>query len=384
MKMKRFFLCLCVCLLVALPAFASEAVLYVNGESITQDELAEQLRNAQTLNQQATDHLSEEEKEQRDQKLQQEALMALMSEKALTQEAKKRGLTMENENVRVKADQRYEAMIASVEGYVLSTYPSLSQEELDTQVDSLLASIGATRERYRHIAEEAAVLAALDEVLLQELPPPSEEEIQAYYDALYTEQKALFSTDENAFEAAMLQGQIVVHRPVTLKKIQKAEFLFADGAYALISQTAEINPDLAEQMRADQYAQVEQRVNAAVEALNRGEKAFEAVMEECREGSSGTVNYFHETSTRFQEEYHSRAAAFETVGEISTVYQMTNGYAILRYAGDVEACDQVPLAEVKERIAEQIADEQRADSLKQARTAIVTGAVITYPEGMNE
>ena len=62
----------------------------------------------------------------------------------------------------------------------------------------------------------------------------------AIVDYIYEQQKATFDADENAFEAAMLSGEIVVHRPVALKLIQKAEFLFDSGASALIRQTAAV------------------------------------------------------------------------------------------------------------------------------------------------
>ena len=105
------------------------------------------------------------------------------------------------------------------------------------------------------------------------------------------------------------------------------------------------------------------------------------MMESCKKGSSAVVNYFHENSTRFNEDYYSRAAAFETVGEISTAYRMPNGYAVLYYAGELSACDRVPLEEVRERILEELGGDIRLNTLKEARTQIVTSAQITYPEG---
>ena len=379
--MKRFLFYVCLCLLFTAAAFAQEPVLYVNGEPILQSELDQKVKNTKIFNAQATEGLSEEEQEQRTQKMYQEALMSLISERALIQEAEKRGYTQDNETVKAIADQQYQETIATVERYVLSTYPGLEGEELQSQVNSVLASSGTSLESYRELANRSAMLAALDAALLAEWDGPSDEAVQSHYDKLYEEQKELFDRDQNAFEAALLQKQIVVYRPVDLKIIQKAEFLFEDGAFALISQMATMNPESAESMRADQYGKAVGKVEEARQQLLDGKVTFAEVMESCKAGSSGVVNYFHESSTRFNEDYYSRAKAFEKAGEISTAYQMPNGYAVLYYAGDLPACERVPVEEVRERIVEKLGDEMRTESLKEARTQIVTSAQITYPKG---
>lgn len=378
--MKKLSILICLCLLMALPSLAEEAVLFVNGEAITQAELEAKVQNTNILNQQTNDTLTEEEKQARDERVYSEALMSLISEKALLQEAENRGYTQENESVLAMADQKYEAMIASVENYIIATYTDLEGDELDQQVDSLLKTAGASREEYKKIALQSAQLALLDEELANAAAIVDEAAISEKYEALYLEQQERFK-DQNAFEAAMLQKEIVVHRPTDLKLIQKAEFLFADGAYGLIAQTAAVSPELAEEMENDQYAQLEPWVTEIRNAVVNGEMTFAEVMEACKAGSSSTVNYFHESSTRFNDDYYSRAKAFETVGEVSTAYQMNNGYALLYYAGELPACDRVPLEEVKEAIAELLTEEGASERLSQARTEIVTSAEITYPEG---
>ena len=112
--------------------------------------------------------------------------------------------------------------------------------------------------------------------------------------------------------------------------------------------------------------------------------SFTALMESLKAGSSETVNYFHESSTRFPEAYHSRAAAFTQPGEVSTAYAMHNGYALLCYAGDLPACDRVPLEEVEETIAAQLREERQSEQLTRLRTEIVIAAEITYPEGSDK
>lgn len=378
--MKTLSILICICFLLILPVFAEEAVLYVNGETITKDELNAKVQNTQVLNQQTTDTLTDEEKQAREERVYQEALMSLISERALIQEAENRGYTQDNEAVLALADQKYTAMISSVENYIISTYTDLEGEALDAQVDSLLKTTGASRESYQKIAVQSAQLALLDEALSSEAVMVEEAAVAEKYEALYAQQKESFK-DQNAFEAAMLQKEIVVYRPTTLKLIQKAEFLFADGAYGHIVQTTAINQELAEEMKNDQYAQLEPWVTEIRQSVSDGKMTFAEVMEACKEGSSGTVNYFHESSTRFNDDYYSRAKAFETVGEVSTPYQMTNGYALLYYAGELPACDRVPLEEVRDEIANLLVEEDANERLIQAKTEIVLAAEITYPEG---
>lgn len=377
--MLRKFVLICACFLCLLPAAraqSSKIAAYVNGRPILESQLEERLKNTRLLNALASENLTEEQLREREESARREALDALTTEEALLEEAEKRGLTLEQDVIRADADQRYEQMIAMVESYVLSAYSSLEGEALAQQVDALLAASGASRELYREAAQRNAMLAALDEALVKELPAPDEETIAARYETIYVQQKATFDADENAFEAAMLSGEIVVHRPVALKLIQKAEFLFDSGASALIRQTAAVSEEAAAEMRDDQYRKLDVRLEAAQEALASGEKTFADIMEECKAGSSQTVNYFHESSTRFNEDYYQRAAAFEEVGEVSTAYAMTNGYALLYYAGNLPACERVPLEEVRDLIAEVLAQESRSEQLAQARAAIVEAAVI--------
>ena len=377
--MLRKFVLICACFLCLLPAAraqSSEIAAYVNGRPILESQLEERLKNTRLLNALASENLTEEQLREREESARREALDALTTEEALLEEAEKRGLTLEQDVIRADADQRYEQMIAMVESYVLSAYSSLEGEALAQQVDALLAASGASRELYREAAQRNAMLAALDEALVKGLPAPDEETIAARYETIYEQQKATFDADENAFEAAMLSGEIVVHRPVALKLIQKAEFLFDSGASVLIRQTAAVSEEAAAEMRDDQYRKLDVRLEAAQEALASGEKTFADIMEECKAGSSQTVNYFHESSTRFNEDYYQRAAAFEEVGEVSTAYAMTNGYALLYYAGNLPACERVPLEEVRDLIAEVLAQESRSEQLAQARAAIVEAAVI--------
>jgi len=359
---------------------AEEIVAYVNDRPITEAALQDRLQASNIINNYATAEMTQEEKDEVARLAREAALQILIEEEALLDEAENRGLSADAPKVKADADARYERMIASAEEYVKSSYPDLAGKELDAQVDELLRITGGTRESYYAIAQRRAVFSALDAALREELAAPAEEVILEHYEQLYLEQKELFDADHNSFEAAMLQKKIVVYRPTDLKMIKKAEFLFDSGALALIRQTAAINTDMAAEMRADQHRQMLPKVEAAHQALLAGEKTFEEVLEELKPGSSANVNYFHPNSTRFNEDYYSRANAFATVGEISSIYEMTTGYAILYYAGDMPACEKVPLEEVRDAIAAQIASESSVASLEEAKASIVSSADIRMVE----
>ena len=80
---RRFWLCLCLCLLLAASALAEEVVLYVGSEAITQADLDGRIQNSAILNQQTSEGLTQEEITARTERAYQEALLSLISERAL-------------------------------------------------------------------------------------------------------------------------------------------------------------------------------------------------------------------------------------------------------------------------------------------------------------
>ncbi len=365
-------------LLSAAPGSAGEdgAVATVDGAPILESEL--RLRTATSSLMNAQGQLSQQERDQKEREARRSALDQLIQERALLNEAKRRGISLTGAT-QADAQKRYHRMIASVESYVLSYYPNLTGGELDAQVDALLKTAGASRDQYRASAQQAALISALEKALCQEMPQPDPQELQQAYQELYARQKVLFDESENDFEAALLKGELVVYRPRSLKLIQKAEFTFPPEAMALIRQTRAVSPGDADAMEKDQYLLLADRVEAVYGALMEGSRAFGDVLEELEPGSSGKVNYFHPSSTRFGESYYSRANAFVTPGEISTAYVIPNGYAVLYYAGNLEACGQVPLEQVQEALSQQLLAERQEAYLAQRRAQLVEGAEIWRP-----
>lgn len=379
---KALLFCFCLgLLLTTFCAQGEEAVAYVNGEPILRSQVEQRMQNSLFLSAQTSSDMTDQQKEAQRETAKKGALDALVQETALLQAAEKRGIRLENAGVQEDAQQRYQSILSAVESYVHASYPTLAEEALDEQVDELLNLAGDSRESYRQMTERSALLHALDEALKKELPEPSQQDIEARYKQLYKEQKAHFDNDQNAFEAALLQGNIVVYRPVDLKLIQKVEFLFDQEASALIRQTALVSEETAEEMRIDQYRILANEVEEIYRALTQGEITFASVMEEWKEGSSQKVNYFHETSTRFDEAYFSRASAFETVGEISTAYVLPNGYAILHYAGNLEAQEQLPLSQVEEAISQLLLEEGEKEGLAKAKQKIIDSAEVELVQG---
>ena len=363
-------------LLCGLPAFAETwSTLVVDGVAVPEALLQARLSTASVMGISMTD----DEKAASEARAKEAVLTALVEEQVCLNDAEKRGIRLEGQ-IQQDAEERYNQSLRSVTSYILSSYPDLEGEELEEQIDAMLKVSGGDRATYRLMAERSALLEAWRACLFNEMENPTEEEIQARYDALLAEQSEKYTADENAFESAVLNGQLVLCRPVTLKMIQKAEFLFDSDAISIIRTTRMYNEEAAAEMEADQYARLDEIALPIYDQLTQGQRDFASVLEELQAGSSAKYNYFHTSSTRFSEDYYSRAAAFTTPGEISTMYKIRNGYAILYYAGDLEACAAVPLDEVREQITAMLKSERFENYEQATKEKLLSEAVIEYPE----
>ena len=299
-------------------------------------------------------------------------LLTLIAEQACINEAVRLGLD-QTEETKAEAERRYGKMIDAVESYVRSSYPNLDRKAMDEQVDALLKVLGESRET----AERSAVISALENYWLSLYPEPSDEEVLDYYNELYSIQKERFDADENAFESAMLNNELVVYRPVDLKLIRKAEFLFSESVTAFLRQARQLGvSNLDAQVEAHYHALADE-VEPVYEALLNGETTFGEVLEDLEPGSSAKVNYFHPSSTRFAQDYYDRAAAFTEIGEISTAYMIPNGYAVLEYFGDLPA-GVVPAEEAAARIRETIIREASGEYLTGLKQQLLDQAEIEF------
>lgn len=356
------------------------AVASVNGVSIWESELLRRMTASAVLNQQSGDEITNEERTARDTALRIQVLDALIEERVLLNEAEKRGLTADF--LREDIDMRFRKMIGAVAAYVLASYPGLEGEALLEQVESLLKTTGSSLDSYYETAATASILAALEEQLLEEAPLPDECVLRSAYEALWQEQKALFDTDENAFEAAMLSGSPVVYRPRALKMIQKAEFLFEEGALALIGQTEAVSPENAQSMWEDQSIRALEKAQTAWMALKSGEISFDELL--VRLGGASAVNYYGEGSTRFSAAYAECVAAFQRPGEFSAPFLMKNGYAILFYQDDLPPCLKVDFEMVRQQLMQSCLQDSSQAFLREAKEALLTQACIQRNEGPEE
>ena len=309
--------------------------------------------------------------------IRQNVLSALIAEQVCLNEADRLREELENE-INAEADRRYEKMIGAVESYIRISYPNLEQSELDEQVDALLKIQGESRGSYRETALRYAKISALENYWLQSYPQPSEDEISAYYHELYSSQKKLFDADENAFESAMLNHDLVVYRPEDLKLIRKAEFLFDDEVIRFLRQARQLGVSNLDSQIESQYHALADSVEPVYESLVTGELSFTDLLEQLEPGSSGKVNYFNPKSTRFGQDYYERADAFSTIGEISTAYVVPNGYVVLEYFGDIPAGD-VPLEDAAELIRDAVIREGSKDFLEMKKQELLDRAEIILP-----
>ena len=312
-----------------------------------------------------------------------EILNQLIEQQILLNQIETRGIRLEGE-VQKAADDKYQTALNTVGSYVLKSYPSLSSDELESQIDVILKAAGETRESLQKAANEAALTDALFQSVYKECPRESEEAINAQYEALYQKQKQAFDANVNDYEAALLAGDIIIYRPVNEKLIKKAEFLFDDAVLPLIAQMKKYGKaGDAQEMIDDQYALLTDEVESIYQKLLSGEIPFDQVLDTLKPGSAQKVNYISAESTRFSEDYRSRALAFETVGEISTAYKIDNGYAILYYAGDLPMCEKVPLSTVYDQIEAQFfKDAQKAHLQETLADWREEASVVRYEENL--
>lgn len=342
MLKKTAFLIVFILILLTLSSASAEeesVIAYVGDVPITRA-MAEHRASSGTAISSAS-ALSDEEKAAAREEAVRQALFSLIAEQACVNEAERLGLDLD-ENTAAETERLYNRMIEAIENYVRISYPNLDRASMDEQVDSLLKLLGESRESYRETARRSALISALEAHWMNDYPEPSADEIKTFYDEIYSAQKERFDADENAFESAMLNGELVVYRPRDLKLIRKAEFLFSEDISTYLRQLRQLGVSNADRQIQDQYHMLADEVEPVYEALLSGEKSFTELLEELEPGSSEKVNYFHPESTRFSADYYTRADAFSEVGEISTAYIIANGYAVLEYYGSLPAGELSP------------------------------------------
>lgn len=373
-RIRIFFLILIFALIPVSSAAAvdEEIAVYVDGVGIPESLVASRVNAGTALN----TGMSSEEKEAALAQARKTALLNLITEQVCLNEAERLGLD-KDPGIAEETEVRYEKMIGSVESYIRSSYPNLDRDAMDEQVDSLLNLLGESRESYRETAARYALISALENYWLERYPDPTPDAVRAYYDELYSRQKERFDADENAFESAMLNGELVLYRPTDLKLIRKAEFLFDDDVIKFLRQARQLGVSNADVQIQEHYHMLADQVEPIYEALLNGETTFDEVLENIEEGSSARVNYFHPSSTRFNQEYYDRANAFTEIGEISTAYLITNGYAVLEYYGDIPA-GELTVEESSEAIREMIIRESSKEYLTAMKQDLLEKAEIVF------
>ena len=369
LKKLLFIIVLVFLLTAAASASDQDAAVYVDGIAIPESLVERRMQSGFA----GSSAMSDEEKAEARKKV----LLTLITEQVCLNEAERLGTDLEKETAE-ETERRYKKMIGAVESYVLTSYPNLEKAELDEQVDALLKTLGESRESYRETARRYAVISALENYWLRTYPQPSEDEILAYYNELYSSQKELFDADENAFESSMLNGELVLYRPVDLKLIRKAEFLFDEETERFLRQARQLGVSNLDSQIEAQYHALADRVEPVYESLLSGKLAFGELQEQLEPGSSVKVNYFHPSSTRFGKDYYERADAFSRVGEISTAYLIPNGYAVLEFYGELPAGD-VSAENAGDAIREALNREGAQDFLTMKKQELLDRAEIRFP-----
>ena len=245
-----------------------------------------------------------------------EILNKLVEEQVIQNKLDSMGIEVTDE-IRQKAEENCQATLKTVEEYVKTSYPDLTGTDLEETISMILSSQGLTKESILESAIQKSLLDELINTVKNEIKQVDETAVKTYYDSLYKEQKTAFDDNISNFEQVLLSGEPVIYRPVETRVIKQLYIKFDGDVISLINQLKSYGSDEeAKKMQDDQYIRITAKVDDVISRLKSG-TSFETIMDEFSEGSSGTVNYISDLSTRFPDEFKKAAMSIAETGDIS-------------------------------------------------------------------
>lgn len=330
----------------------------VDGDPIMLKQIDEQAATMEMMYQNLSGSLSDEEISEKILKGKLEILDKLIEEQVLQNKLDSMGIEV-TEDIRSKAEESRQATLKIVEEYVKNFYPDLPKPDLDETVSMILQSQGLTKESILESAIQKALVNELGNKIKDEIKQVDETAVKAYYDSLYKEQKTAFDDDINNFERVLLSGKPVIYCPVETRVIKQLYIKFDDDVISLINQLKSYgSEEEAKKMQDDQYLRISTKVDNTVSRLKSG-ALFETIMEEFSKGSSETVNYVSDLSSRFSDEYKKAAMSITELGNYSEPVKADYGYIILNWADTIEAADPIAFEDVRAELETLLLEDER-------------------------
>ena len=313
-------------------------------------------------------------------------LAQLAGDKIIATRARELGLTElsaeDLAEIDREAAENYETQLADYIAFVSGGADSREtaarklEEESGVTLQSVTQSVREnwwTRKFYDYIVREVTV---------------SDEEVQAYYDALLARQRETFLAYPEEFEYAHQMGETIVFRPEGYRAVRDILIGFADDvaeeAAALMEKLEAGTADADEQARLnDLFKPLEATAQQAQEKLAAGQ-SFSELMDEY--GCDETLKsepmrsqgyYISDHSYVNSVEYVEGSMLLEQPGQVSAPLRSMFGLHLVEYIGPV-APGEVPLSDVMDAMREAALKEKQAAYYAQQRQALLDAANVKY------
>ena len=285
-----------------------------------------------------------------------------------------------------EAAENYEAQLADYIAFV-----SGGSESRDEAAQKLAEESGVTLESVTESVRQSWWTQKFYDYIVREVTV-SDEEVQAWYDALLQKQRDTFPAYPEEFEYAHQTGEAIVYRPEGYRAVRDILIPFADDdaageAAALMERLEAGTADADAQSRLNElFAPLEKTAQEVQDKLAAG-ASFAELMDEygCDEAlrdepmrSEGY--YISDHSYVNSTEYVEGSMLLEQPGQVSAPLRSMFGLHLVQYIGDVTP-GEVPLADVADAMrAGALKDKQAAYYAEQRQALLDAAHVKYYPE----
>ena len=223
------------------------------------------------------------------------------------------------------------------------------------------------------------------------------DDISALYNERLAQQQEAFEADPSAFEAALMNGEIVVYNPAGYRTVKQIFFALDEASAARAAEiNAQLETETDETVRAELqaeldalYAPLEEKADQAISEFEGGEDFDKLIDKYGDEGTlsagafSSTGYYISESTTMWPRAFVEAGMALAAPGDVSPAVRSEDGVHVVRYIANVES-GAVPLSNVSSRLTTetQSVEKQRAYDA-QLQTWMDEANVKYYPERMN-
>jgi len=331
-----------------------------------------------------------------------EVMKYMVSDRILEAKAREMGLyeltDADRADIEAEANKVYNEQMEFYRSFVNTS--GMSEEEANGAVKSYLEqSEGVTLEGLRTEMEQGWWAQKMFDAITADVQL-DDAQLQAAYDALLKEQKESFEGYAADFEFAQVNGETIVYNLPGYRAVRMLLFALEDvealeAVNVLSEEIPELDPEKDKELIAQYqaevdrfYAPAEERAEAALAELQAGADFVELLDtigddEGMRNAALQASGYYVSDQTLlWPAEMVHAAMALQKPGDISGAVRVGDGICILQYVGEVEA-GEVPLADVKDRLAESALGNVRYAAYEARLNAWLEEAkVVYYPERM--